>query len=245
MSEAQTPAPSELLEPSEPSELPEPSGPRRGRPRWRRAPLPGWLVGLRRVVNVVFPLALGYALLLAAWPRDELAPPRQARHDELIKAMRQISLSQAWSMYAPNPGRGHFYMTLTAHDADGSVRELEESYMSEHGWGTAWAWRRSRLDIWQHAVTRKIDKTNRNRTWYLRGVCVREARRGYDVKRLEMKRVYRRIRSPERVREGKEVIGPPRLKRAQDGSCRVKIIRDMIATDRALREAGEGGASGG
>jgi hypothetical protein len=196
---------------------------------------------LRRVVNVVVPLALAYVMILAALPSKELGPAAKKRHDALVALMRKVSLSQSWSMYAPNPGRGHFYMVLVAHDADGQVRELEDSYMAEHGWGTAWAWRRSRLDIWQHAVTRHIDKVNRNRTWYLRGVCVREARRGYDVRRIEMTRVYRRIRSPEQVREGKEILGPPQRRRAQDGSCRVKIIRDMIALDRERRGEGPGG----
>jgi hypothetical protein len=197
--------------------------------------LPIWLVHLRRVVNVVVPLALGYVLVLAAVPRERLEGAPQERHDEIVAAMKLISLSQTWRMYAPDPGRGHFYMRIKAYDADGTVRELEETFMAEHGWGTARAWNRSRLDIWQHAVTRNIDKVNRNRTWYLRGVCMREARRGHDVQRLEMTRVYRKIRSPARVREGKGVLGPPKVKKAQDGSCRVKVIRDMIELDRARR----------
>jgi hypothetical protein len=199
-------------------------------------------VQLRRVVNVVVPLILASLLMLGAVPREQLQGVAQERHDQLVEAMRQISLSQTWSMYAPDPGRGHFYMRIKAHDADGTVRELDETYMAEHGWGTARAWNRSRADIWQHAVTRRIDKVNRNRTWYLRGVCLREARRGYDVKRLEMSRVYRRIRTPEQVREGKDILGPPKIKKAQDGSCRVKIIRDMIELDRVRRGAsGPGG----
>ena len=119
------------------------------------------------------------------------------------------------------------------------MRVLEDSDMATNGWGTAWAWRRSRLDIWQHAVTRRIDKVNRNRTWYMRGVCLREARRGYDVQRLEMTRVYRRIRSPERVAEGASLLAKPRRRKAQDGSCRVRIIRDMIEVDRKRRERGD------
>ena len=201
-----------------------------------------WLAWLRRVVNVAFPVSVGYVIILGALPREQLSEAVQARHDRIVEHMRTISLSQTWAMYAPNPGRGHFYMKLVAHDEDGTVRVLEESTMAEVGWGTARFWRRSRLDIWQHAVSRRIEKVNRNRTWYLRGVCVREARRGHDVRRIEMTRVYRGIRSPERVRKGQDVLGPPSIKKAQDGSCRVKIIRDMIALDAQLRAArGEGG----
>jgi hypothetical protein len=208
-------------------------------PQLRSAPakrsLPAWLVHLRQAVNVFFPLVLGFMMVLAAVPRDDLEGKLKARHDQLVAAMKLVSLSQTWSMYAPDPGRGHFYMRIKAYDADGTVRELDETYMAEHGWGTARAWNRSRLDIWQHAVTRRIDQVNRNRTWYLRGVCVREARRGHDVKRLEMTRVYRRIRTPEQVRKGKGILGPTKTRKAQDGSCRVKIIQDMIALDRARR----------
>ncbi|PRP99635.1 hypothetical protein [Enhygromyxa salina] len=197
--------------------------------------LPAWLVHLRRVVNVVVPLALAYLMVLGAVPREHFEGRMRDQHDKLVAAMKQISLSQTWSMYAPDPGRGHFYMRIRAYDADGTVRELDETFMAEHGWGTARAWNRSRLDIWQHAVTRRIDQVNRNRTWYLRGVCLREARRGYDVQRLEMTRVYRRIRSPDQVREGKDILGPAKIKKAQDGSCRVRIIQDMIELDRARR----------
>lgn len=213
--------------------LPREDAPETGRERGRE--LPAWIVHLRRVTNVIVPLILGYLLILGAMPREQLAGEAQARHDRIVELMRKISLSQTWAMYAPDPGRGHFYMQIKAYDADGTVRELEESFMAETGWGTARAWRRSRLDIWQHAVARRIDKVNRNRTWYLRGVCLREARRGHDVRRLEMTRTYRRIRSPQQVREGKGILGPPKVKKAQDGSCRVKIIRDMIALDAELR----------
>ena len=219
-----------------------PRAPERGPSERSEAPALAWLVHARRLVNVVFPAFVGYVIVLGALPRDMLEAEAQARHDRIVEYMRTVSLSQTWAMYAPNPGRGHFYMTLKALDEDGTERELEESIMARVGWGTARFWRRSRLDIWQHAVTRRIDKANRNRTWYLRGVCLREARRGYQVRRLEMARVYRGMRSPERVREGKDVLGPAKTTKAQDGSCRVQIIRDMIAVDAQLRAArGEGG----
>ena len=67
--------------------------------------------------------------------------------------------------------------------------------------------------------------------------AAREARRGYDVARIEMNQVFRRIRTPEQVAKGKELLGPAKRTRAQDGSCRVKIIRDMIADDAKRRGA--------
>jgi hypothetical protein len=183
---------------------------------------------LWRVINVVFPLLLGGFMLLAAWPGDKLGPRLRPHHDRLTELMRPLSLSQSWSMYAPDPARGHFYMELVAYDADGTRRVLEESYLAEHGWGTTFFWNRTRREIWRLTITGRVDEVNRNRTWYLRGVCVREARRGYDVQRIEMTQVFRRIRSPEQVREGKELLGPAKRRKAQDGSCRVQIIREMI-----------------
>jgi hypothetical protein len=198
------------------------------------------LAWVRRLINTAVPLALGYVLLLAAVPGDVLSERMHARHDRVVELLHRISVSQTWSMYAPDPARGHFYMELIAHDEDGNIRVLEESDNVEHGWGTAWAWNRTRRDIWQLTVTRKVEQVNRNRTWYLRGVCVRERRRGYDVARIEMNQVFRRIRTPEQVREGKELLGPAKRRRAQDGSCRVKIIREMLEADAARRGASDG-----
>jgi hypothetical protein len=189
---------------------------------------------LRRVVNVLTPLLLGATMLLATCPSEQLGPYLRPAHDRLIGWMRPLSLSQSWSMYAPDPGRAHYFMELVAHDADGTVRVLEDSELAEHGWGTSFFWDRTRWEIWRHTVTGRVDEVNRNRTWYLRGVCVREARRGYDVQRIEMTQVFRRIRSPEQVREGKALLGPIKRVKAQDGSCRVKIIQEMIEAD-ALR----------
>lgn len=200
-------------------------------------PLPTWLLYVRRRVNIYLPLLLAYAMLLAAWPGDALGPRLRSQHDRLIEWMRPLSLSQSWNMYAPDPARGHYYMELVAVDADGTRRVLEDSYMAEHGWGTSWFWKRTRMEIWRYAITSRIGEADRNRTWYLRGVCAREAARGYDIRRVEMTQVYRRTRSPEQVREGKELLGPPKRRKAQDGGCNVQIIREMIATD-AAREGG-------
>jgi hypothetical protein len=201
---------------------------------------PAVLQQLRRVVNFLFPLALVALMLLAAWPGPKLGPRLRPHHDRLTQLMRPLSLSQSWNMYAPDPPRGHFYMELTAHDADGTARVLEESELVEHGWGTTFFWEKTRKEIWRLTITGKIDEVDRNRTWYLRGVCLREARRGHDVQRVEMTQVFRRIRTPEQVRDGKELLGPPKRRKAQDGSCRVQIIRDMIETDARRRGALDG-----
>jgi hypothetical protein len=202
--------------------------------------LPPWLVGLRRFVNLVYPTLLGALMVFAALPSEQLPDRLKPKRERLSQLMRKVSLSQSWKMYAPDPPKGHFYMELYAHDVDGTVRRLEDSRMAEEGWGTAWAWNRTRRDIWHLTVTRHIDKVNRNRTWYLRGVCLREARRGYQVKRLEMIRVYRRIRAPDRVQAGAELLGPIKRTKAQDGSCNVAIIREMIAEDPLRADGGDG-----
>lgn len=190
------------------------------------------LVQLRRVVNVAAPLGLIWALVLAAIPRGELEGGRLARHDRLVELMRPLSLSQSWGMYAPDAARSHRYLILEAHDADGRVRALEESEALDQGWGTVRGWARSRRDIWRVEITRSMATANRNRTWYLRGVCLREARRGHEVEHLQLRLASRSLRSPEQVRAGRGVLGPLRVEPAGRASCRVGIIRKMIARDR-------------
>lgn len=183
------------------------------------------------MVNIVVPLLLGSVMLLAMWPSGQLGPRLRPAHDRLIELMRPLSLSQSWSMYAPDPGRGHHLIELVAHDADGTVRVLEDPEQAQDAWGTAFFWQRTRMDIWRYTVSGRVDEANRNRTWFLRGICVLEARRGYDVKRIELTQAFRRIRTPEQVREGKALLGPIKRRKAQDGSCRVQIIREMIEAD--------------
>jgi hypothetical protein len=196
---------------------------------------PAWLDHLRRAVNVLVPLALGLVLIAAAVPLDKFPEHAHEHRETLINSMRKLSLSQKWGMYAPDPARGHSYLEIIAHDVDGGVRPLEESQMVTDGWGTVWAWKRTRRHIWQYTLTRNIEKTHRNRVWYMRGLCVREDRLGHTVDHFEVSRVYRRIRSPERVREGAELLGPLKRTRGQDASCKVEIIREMIEEDRARR----------
>ncbi len=204
--------------------------------------LPAWLRQVRWSVNLCFPLVVAAILVFAAFPTDALPEPLQGPRKQLGARMKALSLSQSWNMYAPDPAKGHYYMELYAHDADGTVRKLDDSHNAEHGWGTVWAWKRDRLDIWHLGVGRRVDKVNRNRTWYLRGVCLREARAGHEVRHVEMVRVYRRIRPPDRVAEGAELLGPFNRRKpgAGEGSCNVRIIRQMIEED-PLRERDTGG----
>ncbi|HLT36038.1 MAG TPA: hypothetical protein VK034_07125, partial [Enhygromyxa sp.] len=79
--------------------------------------LPPWLAALRRAVNVGFPLLLVCVMVASALPSDELPDALAPARERLTVAMRKISLSQSWKMYAPDPATGHFYMELFAHDA--------------------------------------------------------------------------------------------------------------------------------
>lgn len=200
-------------------------------------PTPTPRESLRRVVNVVVPLVLMTLMVFSALPRERIPAALQARHDAMMETLRNVSISQRWSMYAPNPSRGHFYLELRAVDADGTVRELDEQERID--WGTAWVWERDRTDIWLHAIARHIEEVNRNRTWYMRGVCVREARRGHDVRRIEVSRVERGIRPPDKVAAGKPLLGPVKRVEGQATSCRVDIIREMIEFDRQRGGQGE------
>jgi hypothetical protein len=42
---------------------------------------------------------------LAACPGDKLGPHLRPHHDRITELMRPLSLSQSWSMYAPDPAR--------------------------------------------------------------------------------------------------------------------------------------------
>jgi len=188
------------------------------------------------VLNLGFAAALMSALVFTAIHRDQLPERLHERRSKLTAWMRTVSLSQTWKMYAPDATKGHAYVEIIGYDKAGDPHVLEESHMVQEGWTTARAWRRSRLDIWEHTVTRHITKTNRNRTWYMRGVCVRERRRGLDIQRVELRRIFRKVRAPEKVRKGAETLGPLKRSKAQNGSCHVKIIRNMIAEDPYYRE---------
>lgn len=184
----------------------------------------------RRAANVVVSACLFGLLVFAAIPKAKLPEHLHPRRDRLSEVMRALSLSQSWNMYAPDPSRGHHTMELVAVDRDGTERRLR-SRGDANAWATAWAWQRTRRDIWQFVIMRRPTGTSRNRTWFLRGVCLREHRRGHDVARLEVWHASRSIQPPERVRAGQPTLGPVRRTRVAGTSCDVEIIRDMIAED--------------
>jgi hypothetical protein len=193
-----------------------------------------WLRSLRRAFNVAFPLLLVLFLLVPTFKAKQLSGRTLELRKQIAAVMRPLSLSQQWGMYAPDPARAAQYLTLEAHYEDGSTRELPETARSQAGFGTTWALSKTRMDIWRFRLVQKgIRRPNRARTWYLRGICVRESREGWDPKRIQLFQLKRRFRPPEQVRAGKGEFFPPRITKSESGWCRSRIVRDMIALDEA------------
>lgn len=203
---------------------------------------------------MLFPLAVAAVMLVAALPDAWLGPladedrcrvsvatdadpERQVSCREwMVEKLRLVSVSQSWGMYAPAPQRTQAYMLLTAVELDGSERALAENEIARDGWGTGWAWNKSRMDILRHAVGYfRSSKPNRNRVWFLRGICVREAREGAAPARIRMDQVKRRFTAPDRVRAGSPVLGAEEIKEVQVVGCEARIVQDMIAEDRERR----------
>lgn len=204
---------------------------------------------LSRAVNVVVPMVVAALMLVAAVPKDYLGPfadadrcgiekegrkKPQSCKSFIVDLFRQVSVSQNWGMYAPSPQRAHAYMMLYAVDSEGNKRELPENEIARNGWGTNWAWKKDRMDIKRHAVGYfRSNKPNRNRVWFMRGICVREARAGNEPVQVRMERVRRGFVKPHKVRKGKPAIGPETTKDVQVMGCKAKIVQDMIEEDRA------------
>lgn|GEM_PF-1435685 len=196
---------------------------------------------LRRLVHVVWALGLGSIVLLPNLPRE--------RFGELpgvvAGRLRPISFVQSWRMYAPDPQRSQTYMNLVAHYPGGREVELEETIQEKNGWTVTWAGNKTRVDIWRHYANFHGTGRNDNRTWYLRAVCVREARKGEVPTRISMTQVRRRFATPERVGEGKPDLGRRRrLKNVNHWMpCKTKIVMKMIEADRERRGESPRGAS--
>ncbi len=203
---------------------------------------------LRRAFDVVLPLLVASVMLIAALPGRYLGPLADAERcgvekkscrSLVVEKLRAISVSQNWGMYAPAPSRAHAYMLLTAIEPDGTKRPLEENEIAEAGWGTTWMWKKDRLDILRHAVGFfRANKPNRNRAWFMRGICVREHRRGFEPVQIRMERVRRAFTPPDEVRAGKPVLGPAKTKQIQIMGCNARIVEEMVEEDRVRR--GEG-----
>jgi hypothetical protein len=147
--------------------------------------------------------------------------------------LRHVSLVQSWRMYAPNPQRAQTYMNLTAYYEDGSTAALAETEQERGGWGTVWAWDKTREDIWRHYANFHPKSNNEHRTWYLRAVCIREARRGRVPEKIVMEQVTRGFAHPNKVAAGKPALGRRRVELVTVAYCKVKQVRDMIEADRA------------
>ncbi|MCA9707862.1 MAG: hypothetical protein KDK70_18565, partial [Myxococcales bacterium] len=103
-----------------------------------------------RVVRALGVLGVGVLIVALNLPRDWLGPAVGEAVGEVSGQLRRVSFVQSWKMYAPNPQRAQAYMNLTAHYEDGTTRELWETEQERRGWGTHFAWDKTREDIWRH-----------------------------------------------------------------------------------------------
>jgi hypothetical protein len=193
---------------------------------------------LGRLLHAAAVLALAVLVVVPALPGDWTA----GVSGKLSGALRPISFKQSWRMYAPDPQRAHTYMNLTARYADGTERELEETEQERAGWGTHWAWQKTRVDIWRYYALAHPKGRNDNRTWYLKGVCVREARGGDIPEKIVMHQIRRRFAPPEKVRRGTSGLGRPRQDLVTVAYCKTPDVLEMIAEDRRRRGLEDGGA---
>ena len=183
-----------------------------------------------RILHALVPTALVVAIVAPALP--------SARFGEfpslVARGLLLVSIKQTWGMYAPDPQRAQTYMDLEALYDDGSTASLSESLELEHGWGTTWAWRKTRMDIWKFYANFHPDRRNDHRTWYLRSVCVREARTGHTPHKITMHQVKRRFTAPAKVARGAPGLGEPDRSLVTIVFCTTSPVREMIEDDRQL-----------
>lgn len=202
--------------------MPDPMGPEQaGRP----------MGPLRAVVHVVWALALMTIIVVPNLPTKVFGK----FPGKVAAPLRQVSFVQSWRMYAPDPQTSQTYMALTAHYPGGEVGQLEESAQAEHGWGTIWAWQKTRVDIWRHYANFNPKKRNDHRKWYLRGVCIREARRGKVPTKIVMEQVRRRFTNPKKVAQGKKSLGRPNRRLVTVTYCHGRPTKEMLAADAEAR----------
>ncbi|MBV1861049.1 MAG: hypothetical protein KUG77_21710 [Nannocystaceae bacterium] len=157
----------------------------------------------------------------------------------MAKWAKKVSFKQGWRMYAPNPTRAQMYMNLTAVYDDGSERRLEETDQENQAWGTHFMWNKTRVDIWRQYANFNAKRRNNNRVWYLKGVCVREARRGPIPKRIVMHMVRRRFTAPPKVAKGRSGLGRPKRTFVTVQYCQHPVVKQIIEAD-AGRQANGG-----
>lgn len=188
-----------------------------------------------RVLRALVVLALGVVVVGLNVPSRYLGERLGQASSELGGQLRSLSFVQSWKMYAPNPQRAQTYMNLTAHYEDGSSVSLWETEQERGGWRTHFAWNKTREDIWRHYANFHPQRANEHRKWYLRGVCVREARAGRTPDKIIMEQVTRRFTPPHRVAEGAPALGRPQTRLVTVSYCKVKQVREMIEADQARR----------
>lgn len=187
---------------------------------------------LVRAVRVLGVLALATIVLVPNLPSEWMGEWSST----LAGGLRRASFVQSWRMYAPNPQRAQTYMNLTAHYGDGTTEALWETEQERGGWATVWAWDKTREDIWRHYANFHPKSANEHRTWYLRGVCVREARSGRVPEKIVMEHVTRGFARPDKVAAGKPALGRRRVELVTVAYCKTKQVRAMIEADRARLE---------
>ncbi|MCA9655595.1 MAG: hypothetical protein H6712_00875 [Myxococcales bacterium] len=191
-----------------------------------------------RILRALGVLLLGLVIVLPNLPSDWLPGALGEGVSAIANATRQVSVVQSWKMYAPNPQRAQTYMNLTAHYADGSTGDLEETLQERGGWSTHFAWDKTRIDIWRHYANFHPKRSSEHRKWYLRAVCVREARRGNMPDKIVMEQVTRRFAPPDQVAQGHPGLGRPRRRLVTVQYCKVKAVREMLDADPVLAAAG-------
>lgn len=183
---------------------------------------------LRRTIHTVVPTALT-VLIVAPLFASPLGT-------EIGRQGRKLSLLQTWNMYAPDATRSHSYLSVKAELADGTTVPLDEAIQAETAWGAVWEWEKRRTDMWRFYAVTQADRRNINRTWYLRGLCVREERaRGVAPVRIVAERVKRKFTAPEKVRAGAPGLSAPTREFVQAIRCNDWPERAMIAEDRQRR----------
>ena len=194
----------------------------------------GAIPRLRRFVEASWVLFLAALIVVPSLPgswQNDLSR-------KLIALTKQINLSQHWSMYAPNPQRGLAYISVRGRHLNGEEEALEEARAAEQGWGTKWAWEKRRHDIWAfYAAMSKQKGGNLRRTWYVKAICVREARRSDDPPRiLLVDRLSRSFTHPDAVRQGRADLGPVIRLPVQRIDCGFPTIQKMIQEDKFRRD---------
>ena len=193
---------------------------------------PAAIVGpWRRALHVVWALSLGVLIVGPNLPTSVFGP----LPSRLTGTLRPLSFAQSWRMYAPNPQRSQTYMNLVAHYPGGRTVDLEETLQERDGWGATWAGDKSRVDMWRHYANFHPKRANDHRRWYLRAVCIREARKGEVPTKIIMEQVRRRFTPPKKVRKGKPALGRKKRRTISMMPCKTRAMTKLIEADRERR----------